>query len=171
MPLRLCEVDARLAPLCRQFESETVSIADLDGLAIPVILKENFLNEPEAKLSAVIASDQAFYRLSQRSIFINDSTFWSLPEKVTTAVLAHEVGHAVSHRDGLEARAPFAELSRCQVADLLACRWGFYEALREERAAYYGESYAEALALWPDENAFARAMARWRMQRLAGLKG
>ncbi len=169
MPLHLRETDEHLAQLCREFERRVASVADLDQLELPVVLKATFQDEPEARESRVIATDQASYRHSLKSVFINNSTFWLLPEDQRLGVVAHEVGHAVSDRDALRSRSPFRMLSDCQVADLLACRWGFYDALRHERASYYGQPYGDALALWQDEKAYASAMTQWYQQRLAGL--
>lgn len=169
MVLRLTEDDRKLEQLCRDFEGRVSSVAELAYINLPVVLKATFQDEPEAQRSRVIAGDQAAYRRSTGTIYINDSSFWLLPEHQRLSALAHEVGHALSHRQELESLPAFAELHDCQIADLLACRWGFHTELRAERAGYYGQGYADALDLWQDEPAYSSAMAKWRALRAAGL--
>ncbi len=168
--VNLKESDQRLTELCRGFESRAAAEPTLETLVLAVRLVADFTNLPDAKASAVLSGDAAGYLRSERSILISDTSFWQFPEHIRLAVLAHEVGHALCHRDGLMSRKEFAWLSECQVADLFACRWGFHKALRAERDSYYGARYAEALDMWQDENAYISAMGRWRQQYLAGMR-
>lgn len=167
--VRSSHLEPRMTPL----EESQASVADLNGFTLPLVVKPDFLNEPEAKASRVIANDLSFYRPSQRTVFINDSKFWAVPAEEQLAIIAHEIGHALSHRDGIESQPTFEGVHSCQVADLLACRWGFYDALSSARRRDYGPQwgprYTAALAQWKDQAAFAEAMARWRNQRLAAI--
>ncbi len=165
----LKESDHKLSPLCREFESRTVSVSTLACLDVPVLLTPDFTAEPESETSHGIRNDSAAYRRSLGSILINDSNFWELEFDVQMAVLAHEVGHAVCHRKNLMEAEAYKLIHECQVADLLACRWGFHGSLRKEREKSYGHRYCKALDLWQDEQAYVARMARWHQQRLAGL--
>lgn len=168
--MELKESDSKLATLCREFEGLTDAVEQLKAAELQVVLLPDFAQEPEAAQSNVIRNTSAAYRRSLRSVIVNDSEFWNLDEDVRLAVLAHEVGHAICHRDGLIEAPRFEWLHECQVADLLACRWGFHAALRKERMASYGSRYCDILDQWEDEESYVTNMARWRQQHLAGLK-
>ena len=166
--MKLIESDSSLSATCRAVEVRLAGVGDLAGLELPVVLLPDFEDVPEAKRSVAIRRTPAAYRPSEGKIFVNQARFSLLPADVAEAVIAHEIGHAVSHRDSLAQKYP--ELSDCMVADLLACRWSFFEGLRKERFESNGQKYCELLDLWSDESKYVRGMAVYYQRRLAGLE-
>ncbi len=169
--MELRESDEALSLICRSIESLTYDISDLKDLVLPVELLANFDKEREAQKSKSIRNSPAAYRQSDMKILVNRSQFFGLKAEIAKIVLIHEVGHAYCHLKGQTFcnHARFAELHEDQVVDLLLCRWGLEEQLIAERKDSYGREYCEALRLWRNETEYIRAMARYRLRRLAGI--
>jgi Zn-dependent protease with chaperone function len=167
--MQLCESDPALSALCRAVEAQMAAIPDLRDLEVPVVRLETFDELPEAGYSQVVRDTYAAYRRSERTIFVNFPAFEQLSPPVQQAVMAHEIAHALAHRDSLVETLSYHELGEEVLADYLACSWGFAEGLREERLASYGPEYVEALDQWVDEGAYRREMFLWCMRKNAGL--
>ncbi len=175
--MRLAESDPALSSVNRAVEERTRGIDTLAALELPVVLLPDFDCLPEVESSNKYRETPAAYRPSEGRILINGSKFLSLEPDIAQAVLAHEVAHAVCHRDSIVMRDDLTYgipviVSEDIVADLLACRWGFSEGLRKERIkqAFYGSEYCEILALWQDETQFVHQMFVWHQQRMAGIR-
>ena len=52
------------------------------------------------------------------------------------------------------------------LADRLACKWGFFEGLKQERLISYGQAYVNALKKWQDEKEYCIAMEEWHLRKL-----
>ncbi len=168
--VQLQEAAPGLEGVCRAVEARTRHVPELARLLLPVVLLPDFDTIPEAQSSGATRASAAAYQLSDRRILINAAKFFQLASNVGEAVVAHEVGHAVCHRDAVMSRTPeYASLSECIVADLLACRWGFFDGLKAERLQSYGSEYCEALELWQNQPEFLGRMLRYYQRRLAGL--
>jgi hypothetical protein len=170
--LRLSESSSVLSAVCRAVEAALAPVPELYGLELGVELMENFDRLPEAKRSRAIKNTCAAYRRSTKTLYVNRSTFFSLPSRAQQAVLAHEIAHALAHRDCLpDQRSAYSQLGDFAeefLADRLTCMWGFFEGLSAERASSYGQRYVKALALWPDESAYCKAMNAWQARWLKG---
>jgi hypothetical protein len=169
--MTLIEVDPSLSEICRAVELHVRNIGELAELELraELLLDFNSLTDPEAKLRGYRLRP-ALYRLKEQTILVNGANFFSLAEDVSRAALAHEIGHAVYHRDSLGQLVPtYKFLHEDIVADLLACKWGFLGGLRRERLGSYGQRYSEILELWSNEDEFVRRMNTWYQRRLAGI--
>jgi antirestriction protein ArdC len=143
--MRLKETDAQVAVYSQKLADIELP-PDLEPLEVPLRLLPDFEDEPEARGSDVIRHTFAAYRQSKRTIFVNGSTFFRQSDAVQLATLAHELGHAVCHRArdvGYDLH--FAGLDEEIVADILASRWGYREAIIELREPSYGDEYSEIL--------------------------
>lgn len=170
--MKLVESAPSLTEVCRAVEIGVQDVDDLATLELPVVLLPDFDSLSEAKSSDAVRRSPAAYQLRERRILVNSVAFFHLPTDVAEAALAHEIGHSVCHRHSLMQRVrSYRELGECIVADLLACRWGFFDGLRKERLGSYGEQYCKILELWPNEDEFARRMAEWYQWYLTGLVG
>jgi hypothetical protein len=173
LSLRLFEDSAEIGDICRAIECSMSSVPELAGLVVPVQLLDNFGDLPEAGRSQVVKDTYASYRRSTRTIYVNRSTFVSLPPEIQQAVIAHEIGHAYAHSESLVEKAAgygtFGDYGEEFLADRLACIWGFSDGLRRERSASYGQRYIEALDLWRDEPAYLKEMHKWHWQKLGGV--
>jgi len=168
--MKLIESDSRLSEVCRAVEVHVRNVSDLATLELSVVLLADFDSLPGAEFRGIRLSPTA-YQPEERRILVNCARFFSLPRDVSEAVLGHEIGHAVCHRDSVMQREPrYRHLSECIVADLLACKWSFFEGLRRERLESNGPRYCEILKLWPNKGEFVRSMTIWCQQRLAGIK-
>lgn len=96
-----------------------------------------------------------------------------LLREVQEAVIAHEIAHALAHRDSLmeslSIYSVFGPYGEEFLADRLACEWGFFEGVRMERIGSYGAPYVRALEQWEDESAYCKEMRKWHLQRQAGI--
>jgi len=146
-------------------------VAELAALALPVVLLPDFESLPEATLGTSIRLSPAAYQPQGQRISVNEAIFHALEPDVAEAVLAHEIGHALCHRDATMQRTPaYRLLGECIVADLLACGWSFFDGLRKERVQIYGAEYCEILSLWRDRDEFINRMSTWYQRCLAGLR-
>ena len=176
--MRLRESDTSLSAFCRAFESEVDQIADLLNLSLEAEVLTDFesLSEsvPDPGMREVIRPDVAAYDRTTRKLFIHKTRFLALDPDVAKAVLAHEIGHAYCHQGQMpEEHSAIIELtneSEDLVADWLACKWGFSEGLKKERAEVYDEEFCRLLELWPNESEYARSMFVYHQQLLAGIK-
>jgi len=173
--LKLAESDPSLSTLCRAVEVRVQSVHELAGLELPVVLLRNFdsvpelSSFPEGKVRDAYRLSPAMYQAQTQRVLVNAAGFFSLPRDIAEAVLAHEVGHAVCHRDSIMAQPRYRPLlCECIVADLLACKWGFFEGLRNERLERYGLAYCKVLELWSNEDEFLTCMTRWHLNVLSG---
>src|SRR5580765_2158015 len=175
VPIVLRESTPIIGPLCRSVEHRLASISDVGGLNLAIDLLPNFDGVPEAAKSPRLKQTSAFYRPSIQTIFLNAPEFVSLPPGVQEAVLAHEIAHAVAKRDGLMEKTPayqeFGPYGEEFLVDRLACKWGFFDGVRAERTASYGEAYVAALHKWEDEQAYIVAMHGWHLKKRAGIHG
>jgi hypothetical protein len=148
-------------------------INELAGMVIPVELLESFDVISEAGKSQATKDTHAAYRRSTKTLYLNRRTFSSLQTQVQEAVVAHEIAHALAHRDSLMDKLPmyaeFGNFGEEFLADRLACEWGFFEGLRIERIASYGQAYVMALEKWEDETTYCKEMSLWHIRRQAGL--
>lgn len=171
--LRLIATSAQIVETCRAVEQIVEPVTQLAGLSIPVEVLATFDNLPEAERSQVMKDTFAAYRRSTKTIYINQKTFFVLSPLIQQAVFGHEIAHALAHRDSLmEKTVAYSELGDYAeefLADRLACSWGFFIGLREERNISYGPRYVAALEQWPDEGRYCRAMHLWRQQKIAGI--
>lgn len=174
--MRLIESDESLTKICRDVEEHVKEIDVLNDLVLEVVKLESLNSFPEAERSQAVHDSCALYQCSSKTIFINYPSFKELSESIQSAVIAHEIGHAIARRDRLIENnskymylGPYAEEF---LADRLACMWGYYEGLREERvrSRYYGEKYVSALACYHDEEIYIAKMSKWRTRKLAGLE-
>jgi Zn-dependent protease with chaperone function len=168
--LKLDESTPSLSAICRAVEARLEGVEELASLKLPLVLLPDFDSLPEANLAAAIRLTPTAYQRLERRILVNAATFSTLQEDVAEAVLAHEIGHALCHRDSIMERATdYRFLGECIVADLLACKWGFFDALKKERLKSNGPQYSQILGLWSDEGEFVRRMTEWYQVRLCGL--
>jgi hypothetical protein len=169
----LKESSADLESLCRSVEAKLSRTQVLSGMLLPVELLEDFDDLPEATKSQAQRHTSAAYRRSTKSIYINRRTFMPLHREVQESVLAHEIGHALAHRDSLmknsELYSEFGAFGEEFLADRLACEWGFFDGVRMERIHSYGAPYVKALEKWEDETEYCKAMKIWHIQKLAGI--
>jgi Zn-dependent protease with chaperone function len=146
------------------------NVEDLDSFELPVVLLPDFGSLPEAHSHPAVRLTPAAYQVRERRIVVNGPAFFVLEADVAEAVLAHEIGHGAYHRDSSTIRTNrYGMLGECIVADLLACRWGFFEGLRKERLQSYGLQYCQILELWPNESEYIARMETWYQCWLAGL--
>lgn len=169
--MQLTESATSLTRVCRCVEARLHGVTEVAALALPLVVLSDFESLHEATLGASIRLSAAAYQLREQRIIVNEAIFYALEPDVAEAVLAHEIGHAVCHRDATMERTPaYRFLSECIVADLLACRWSFLDGLRKERLQIYGPEYCEILDLWRDPDQFINRMCTWYQRRLAGLR-
>lgn len=166
--MKLQEKDACLTPLCRSLEQRTSSVLVLSSSQIPVALKADFRNEPEATKYPSIAKNPALYRKSAKTIFVNAEVFFMKSASVQEATLAHEVGHLFCDL------SPCPEvgvdgIGECGMADLLACRWGYLDELKVDRMPCYGKEYCDILDSWNNQEEFLERMKVWHYRKQAGL--
>lgn len=166
--VRICEIDPKLASICRELEHRLADVTTLAELEVPVSLLPTFRDLPEARLLATYSTTPAAFRQSTKTIYVNDEYFFILSERSKLATLAHEVAHAFRYLTGLIPPRNQEVIHECMWADRLVCEWGFCDELIESRQSY-GEEYIAALAKWPREAAFTNAMARYWQRKLAGL--
>jgi hypothetical protein len=169
--MRLVETDLRLSKNCRAVEMRTQGISDTARLELPVVLLANFDSLPDS--TATDRRSPCAYQVRENRIIVNTSRFFDLENDVAEAALAHEAAHGLYHRDRIVKRCMFLGIpmlaSEEVVADLLACRWGFFEGLKKERLQSYGSQYCKILELWPNEEVFLRGMTMFEQQCLAGV--
>lgn len=168
--LKLNESTPSLASVCRAVEKRTREVAELSALSLPIVLLSDFEGLPKTQAGNAIRLNPAVYQRLQQRILINGSKFDPLDPDVAQAVIAHEIGHAVCHRDSLMERPAYRSLYECIVAELLACKWGFFDELKKDRLESYGSKYCEILELWQDGLEFVSRMDRWYQRRLAGIR-
>ena len=153
--MNLIESDASLAQVCRSLESRLQDIGSLDGIQLRVELLPNFEGLP------IKPEERCAYDPKTCTILINGSNFFELPFDCQSSALAHEIGHHV-HDSGLIGRATHYEMvSRCIVADWLACTWGLFEGLRDDCLKHYGAEYCEIFAVAANEKEFFHLMWVW----------
>jgi hypothetical protein len=154
--MNLVESDVSLARVCRSLESRLQGIGYLGGIQLGVPLPPNF-EGLSAKPEGPCAYDP-----KTCTILINGSNFFEQTVDCQQPGLAHEIGHHV-HDSGLVGRAAhYKLLSRCIVADWLACVWGLFGGLRSDRAEHYGKEYCEIFALCENEEEFFHRMKMWQ---------
>jgi hypothetical protein len=154
--MNLIESDASLAQVCRSLESRLQDIGYLDGIQLRVELLPNFEGLP------IKPENPCAYDPKTCIMLINGSNFFEQPFDCQKSALAHEIGHHV-HDSGLIGRAAHYEMvSRCIVADWLACVWGFFGGLRRDRAEHYGKEYCEIFAMCGNEEEFFHRMKMWQ---------
>ena len=161
------ESDRSLSAACRAVELRTQDVNDLATLELPVVLEHDF--DSLSTLESIRLSP-TIYRREDRRILVNLITFPSLSPVVAEAALAHEVGHAICQRDSIMEQPLYSPLNECMVADLFACKWGFFDGLMKERVESHGPEYCEILSLWSNEAEFVRRMTAfypiWLTRRL-----
>lgn len=169
--MKLAESDSALSEVCRAIEIRLARFENLSDLALPVALLSNFDSLPEAQTNASYLSTPAAYQRSERRIIVNGQQFLPLCLDMQQAALAHEIAHAVYHRNPIVLSDPEYGIPLTEeiVADLLVCKWGFFVELRQERFQSYGARYCQILELWPEEESFVREMTIWHQQRLSGI--
>jgi hypothetical protein len=143
----------------------------LNRATCPVQLLPDFDTIPEVTRNPALRLTYAFYRPKADVMCVNGTTFLPLTADVQEVVIAHETGHyAANHEPALIASLD-QSLHPCQIADWLACCWGFGRALMAERLADggYGLSYLAVLQQWPDPVAFSKAANIWSVQKTAGI--
>jgi len=166
--MKLIESDNRLSTSCRAMELSVHSVSELRDLVLPVSLIDL---ATLAEMSDVYVNTNAAYRKSTQEVLINNS-FFQLTSLEQHGVLAHEVAHAVDHRDDLLAKLP--EKYRIGIhpeeflADRIACSWGLFDAVLEMRKGW-GQEYLDALGLWRSESDYYRAMYKWNLRKSAGI--
>ncbi len=168
--MQLRESAASLSGVCRSVEARVKDIAELSELVLPIVLLPAFDSLPEVASRPSIRHEAAAYQLREERVVVNESIFPSFDADVAQAVLAHEIGHAICHRNAIMQRPAYKLLSECIVADLLACKWSFVEGLRKERLQSYGPKYCQILDVWQDEDQFVDRMLTYYRQRLSGLR-
>ena len=133
--MKLSESDSSLSSLCREVEIRLRSVDALDDLDLPVVMLPNFESLPESKDSPTARYTPAAYQRLEKRIVVNGDVFPSLPSDVCEAALAHEIAHALYHRSPIIIRDPQSGIALDEeiVADLLACRWCFFDELTEDR--------------------------------------
>jgi len=100
-PIILKESSTDLESLCRSVETKLNRTQALSGMLLPIGLLEDFDDLPEATNSEAQKHTSAAYRRSTKAIYINRRAFMPLHREVQEGVLAHEIGHALAHRDSL----------------------------------------------------------------------
>jgi hypothetical protein len=149
-------------------ESSVHEVSELRDLVLPVsVIDFSAL----AGASDVYVNTNAAYRKSTHEVLINNS-FFQLTSLEQHGVLAHEVAHAVDHRNDLLTQLPEKFKISIQpeefLADRIASSWGLFDAVREMRKGW-GQEYLDALALWENESEYYRAMSKWNLRRSAGI--
>lgn len=168
--MTLCESDTWISELCRTIENRLRNVTILNKLKIPIIIHETFDNLPEAQTQKTITKTYAAYRCSTNEIYINCKLFQDLPLSIQEGALAHEIGHAVCHRDQLlvTTHKKYQLIGDEYLADHFACSWGFFEELKKERQVSYGASYVDALSKWENESEFYDAFTKWHNKKYSG---
>jgi hypothetical protein len=162
--MKLIESDSCIATVCRELESRLGNQAVLEAVTLNIDVLDNFDNLKENN-----NIDTAKYQKSTKKVLVNRIPFLALPSSIQQATIAHEIGHAVDHRDKLSEQKRFIEFSDEIVVDLLVCQWGLFNELASERLNSYGHKYVEALGEWQNEDAFIKAMTIWYRQKMSGL--
>lgn len=175
-PIALIEDSPCATNLCRSLEAKLQKKPELFGMCIPVETLDNFDDFPESQTSDVYKNSTAVYRQSTKTIYLNRARFFGQDDDIQEAIVAHEIGHALAHRDSLiKNNLAYSQLDPVSaeeyLADRLACLWGFFDGLRKERLSSYGRKYVEGLELWQDEASYIDAMVRWHTLKHAGLVG
>lgn len=150
----------------QRFEEDAAGVTDLANFEIEVEVHPTF-QEAVPAVTAAHKRSPAAYLQSRDLLMINDAEFTKLDESGQLAVLAHELGHAYRHRQGIS--APGAE--DCFLADLQAIHWGLGEALVRRREHEYGDEYARLLrnVSGAPHSKLVGAYRMWQMRRNAGL--
>ena len=172
-PFALRESSNEITAVCRAVEAVLANVPALAGFDVRVEVLENFDGLPEAATSQSTRTSPAVYRQSNKTIYVYRSIFFRLSEAAQQGTLGHEIGHAIIQRDSpLERFAAYTRFGNAGeefLADRLACQWGLYDGLREERLSSYGKSYVAVLDKWRDESKYLDEIVAWHTLRLAGL--
>lgn len=171
-PIHLISKSIEADQICQAMDEKLSAIDELFNLVIEVKVLDNFDHIPEASQSEVIKKTGAFYRKSEKTIYINKCVFFQEKEDIQESTMAHEIGHALDHRDSLTNKYGFSNFGQygCEfLADQLACRWGFFDGIAKERAISYGCKYVDALSSWSNHDSYLKKMSIWHTQKQAGI--
>jgi hypothetical protein len=154
----------RITESCRKVESRLSGQSEVRSLRVPLRIEDSLDSHPKAVARAQRESP-AVYDPTIDTILVNAALFLGLETSTADSVLAHEVSHAADDADCALPGAQYLDTTNfnCVVADWRVCRWGWFEETRQLRMErpFYGVSYCEILALWPNEAEFFRRMTEW----------
>jgi hypothetical protein len=153
--MKLVETDSSLSAVCRDVEQRLQDIVDLESLELHVELLPNFDTKfPQHRL------DPGLYLHSGKTIYINGAT---VSDHICEAVLTHEIAHAAFEHTLLDSRDYECYGNTDIVADLSACKWGFYEEIKADRRRVYGDIYCEVLDPSIDNNERCQRLMIYRL--------
>lgn len=156
----------KYAHAVERLEQNCELIEELASLEVPIQVLESFERFLALGKAAAYGTTPALYHRLDRTIYINDPVFSVLPGDEQESVLIHEVAHAHLHA----AKHP-TEPCECDEADLLACQWGYADALIRNRSNVdAARGSALALFLTDGVDAARQKLAVLCMQKLAGIR-
>lgn len=162
--MRLKENNQKLSSICRDVESRTLTITDLSKLEIEIELVDNFRSLSPLKS---IQNSPALFRISTGKILVNNEVFFNRGPIEQFATAMHEIAHAFLNNQGESKSLSIGEED--VEADLLVCKWGFYNELKSERETSYGKEYIDHLSKWQNQEEARKCLNKWQMRRLAGI--